>query len=287
MNRLLHGFILTSAISLISVPGFTQVEEGDRHYAARAEGAQGSRARAARVDAAIAAYTRALTQSPGELEARWKLLRAMRFKSAYVASSKEQKKEILTQAKKHGEQGLAVLDRMLAARGARSVSKASEKQIADLARTIPHAGEMFYWDAVVWGEWALVYGKLAAVKEGVADRVKRDATIVMMMSPRIELGGGARVLGRLHNQTPRVPFLTGWASDRLAVKYLNESLAQDPSNKVTKVFLAEAMVANNSDTKPQAIQMLREVINSPNDPNYVVEHAAAQDDARALLKAWR
>jgi len=52
------------------------------------------------------------------------------------------------------------------------------------------------------------------------------------------------------------------------------------------VFLAEAMVDNNSDTGPQAIQMLREVISTPNDPQYEVEQAAAQADARALLRKW-
>ena len=98
--------------------------------------------------------------------------------------------------------------------------------------------------------------------------------------------GGARVLGRLHNQTPRVPFVTGWASDEEAVKYLNQSLAQDPSNKITRVFLAEAMVAANSNSKPQAVEMLRQVINTPNNPDFIVEQTGAQDDARALLKQW-
>ena len=83
-----------------------------------------------------------------------------------------------------------------------------------------------------------------------------------------------------------MPFLTGWASSREAVKLLNESLKIDPTNKITRVFLAEAMVDNNSDTGPQAIQMLREVISTPNDPQYEVEQAAAQADARALLRKW-
>ncbi|MCU1350369.1 MAG: hypothetical protein JWO56_3399, partial [Acidobacteria bacterium] len=69
-------------------------------------------------------------------------------------------------------------------------------------------------------------------------------------------------------------------------KYLNESLKADPSNKITRVFLAEAMVSNNSDTKPQAVQMLKDVIASPNDPLYEVEQAQAQEDARALLRKW-
>jgi hypothetical protein len=70
------------------------------------------------------------------------------------------------------------------------------------------------------------------------------------------------------------------------VKYLNESLKIDPTNKITRVFLAEAMVNNNSDTKPQAIQILRETIKAPSDPDFVVEQDAASEDAKALLKKW-
>ncbi|HWS72085.1 MAG TPA: hypothetical protein VN605_08220, partial [Thermoanaerobaculia bacterium] len=121
---------------------------------------------------------------------------------------------------------------------------------------------------------------------GAADRIRRESTIAMLIDPKLDGGGPARVLGRLHDQTPHVPFLTGWASSREAVKYLNESLKNDPTNKITRVFLAEAMVNNNSDTKPQAVQMLKDVLASPNDPLYEVEQAQAQDDARALLKKW-
>ena len=70
------------------------------------------------------------------------------------------------------------------------------------------------------------------------------------------------------------------------MKFLNDAVRIDPTNKVTRVFLAEAMVNNNSDMKPQAVQMLRELISSANNPEYEVEQAAAQDDARALLKKW-
>ena len=101
-----------------------------------------------------------------------------------------------------------------------------------------------------------------------------------------EGGAPARVLGRLHDQTPRIPFMTGWASSKEAVRFLNESLKLDPTNKITKVFLAEAMVSNNSDTKPQAIQMLKECLTAPNPADYEVEQAAAAEDARALLKKW-
>src|SRR5258706_1469198 len=114
------------------------------------------------------------------------------------------------------------------------------------------AGEVFFWDSVNWGEWALAYGKMAAVREGAADRIRREATIAMLIDPKIDGGGPQRVLGRLHDQTPRVPFITGWASSREAVRFLKESVAIDPTNKITRVFLADAMVSNDSNGRPAA-----------------------------------
>jgi tetratricopeptide (TPR) repeat protein len=261
---------------LAAMPLAAQVADGDLQWAARAEGAQSGHARAARVDAAIAAYQRAIAANGNDLDAHWKLLRAIRFKGAYVATTTDEKKAIYAQAKKAGETALAHLR-----------SKGTEKEVAAANRAIPGAGEIFFWDSVNWGEWALVYGKLAAVKEGAADRIKRESTIAMLIDPKMEAGGPARVLGRLHDQTPHVPFITGWASNKEAVKFLKESLKLDPANKITKVFLAEAMVDNDSDTKNAAVQMLRDVVNAPNDPEFIVEWEAATNDARALLRKWK
>jgi hypothetical protein len=274
---------ISVVLFLVASAALGQVSEGDQHYAARAEGHVGGHAKAAQIDAAIAAFQRA---NPKDLEARWKLLRAYRFKGAYVASTNDEKKKVYADAKKAGEGALALLDAALRAKGITSVTKATEKQVADAARTIPGAAEVFLWDSVNWGEWALAYGKMAAAREGAADRIKREATIAMLIDPKLEGGAPPRVLGRLHDQTPRIPFMTGWASSKEAVRFLNESLKLDPTNKITKVFLAEAMVSNNSDTKPQAVQMLKECLTAPNPPEYEVEQAAATEDARALLKKW-
>lgn len=253
---------------------FAQVAEGDRHWALRAESAQGGHARAEHIDAAIAAYARG-----NDLESQWKLLRAYRFKGAYIVTSNDDKKKIYGVAKAAGEKALGAANALLGVN-----AKTPEKQVADKARAHPQVAEVFLWDSVNWGEWALAYGKLAAVREGAADRIRREATIAMLIDPRVEGGAPARVLGRLHDQTPHIPFITGWASEKEAVRFLTESQRIDPPNKITLVFLAEAMVSNDSKTKPQAIKMLRDVIAAPNDPAYVVEYAAATEDAKVLLK---
>ena len=271
---------------LVATSALAQLADGDTHWNARAEGSQNGHARADHINAAIAAYQRAAAADPNDLESRWKLLRSLRFKGAYVASSNDEKKQIYAQAKKAGEEALSALDKRLAAKGIKSVSKATETQIADAAKTIPGASEMFLWDAINWGEWALAYGKFAAAREGAADRIRREATIANLADPRLEGGSPTRVLGRLHDQTPRIPLFTGWASSRDAVKFLNDSLKIDPTNKITIVFLAEAMVNNNSDTRAQAVQMLKNAVAAPIDQNYVVEQTAALNDAKNLLRKW-
>jgi tetratricopeptide (TPR) repeat protein len=268
-------------VAVFAFPAAAQVSDGDQHWNARAEGHVGGRAKAAQIDAAIAAYQKAVAQDPNNLEARWKLLRAMRFKGAYVAQTVDEKKNVYGSAKTAGESALAVINRLLAAKGVKP--DAAEKRIADAARGIPGAGEVFFWDSVNWGEWALAYGKMAAVRQGAADRIRREATIAMLTNPKMDGGGPQRVLGRLHDMTPHVPFLTGWASSDEAVRFLRESYKLDPTNKITRVFLANALVSNSSKNAPEAIRILQDVINSPNDPTYEVESAKAQEDAKAML----
>jgi tetratricopeptide (TPR) repeat protein len=269
---------------VVALPLFGQTVDGDRQYAARASGAHGAHAVAGPIDAAIAAYQRAIAANPNDVEAHGRLLRAYRFKGAYVASTNDDKRKIYAIAKTAGHTALGVVGRMLAAHGVKA--DAPETSVAVAARAIPGAAQVYLWDAVNWGEWALAYGKMAAARQGAADTIRREATIAHLIDPALEMGAPARVLGRLHEQTPRIPFLTGWASSKDAVKFLEESLRRDPTNKVTLVFLAEALVSNDSSSKKRAIELLRSVVNTPVHPEYVVEDAAAIDDARVLLKKW-
>ena len=261
-----------AAALVIALPLFAQVADGDRAYETRANGT---------IDAAIAAYSRAIAANPNDLVAHARLLRAYRFKGAYVAKSAEEKKKVYATAKTAGEQALRAVVKTLGVK-----EDAPEKTVAAAARKHLGAADVYLWDAINWGEWALAYGKMAAARQGAADRIKRGATIAQLTDPRLENGSPSRVLGRLHDQTPRIPFVTGWASSKEAVRFLEESRKYDPANKLTAVFLAEALVSNDSSSKPRAIQLLREAIAAPVDPKFAVEDAAAIADAKALLRKW-
>ena len=275
------------ALLLLASPLAAQIADGDRHYAARGDGAAGRRARSEQIDAAIAAYRQAIAQKPVDLEAHWKLLRAYRFKGAYVAATSDQKKQVYGEAREAGVLALAAVARQLAARGISNPAQATEAEVAAVVRTIPGGAEIHLWDAINWGEWALVHGKLAAARQGVADRIRRQATIAHLANPALDGGGPARVLGRLHDQTPRIPFLTGWASANDAVKFLEQALAFDPSSKLTLVFLAEALVSKSASNRARAVQLLERVTGTPGHPDLVVEDNAAVEDAFALLRKWK
>lgn len=280
---------LTAALALFLsfvAPLSGQPAEGDRLWLLRAEGAQGSRAAFEPIDAVINAYGTALHDDAENLELRWKLMRALRFKGSYVAQETEQKRAIFDQARQVGEAGVAQLDRLLAAQKAGSLRKGKEADLAAALRSIPHAGEFLYWDAVAWGEWAQVFGKIAAVRQGAADRILREATLAVLIDPGIENGGGDRVLGRLHNQTPRIPFVTGWASDARAVEHLRASFERGADDNLTKVFLAEALASNSRADRPEAIALLKSVVQSPLDSTHAVEEADAKEKARELLASW-
>lgn len=278
-----RALLATAVVCILTGSAAAQVAEGDALYARRGEGHQGAQASSKMIDAAIAAYQKAVAQAPQELEPRARLLRAIRYKGAYVARTNEEKKSVYATGKKVSAEAMAVVGQKL-----RPIApkEPTDQHLATLVRSIPFATDIYYWDSVMWGEWAVAYGKMAALREGAADRIRRSATIAMIADPRLEGGGGARVLGRLHNQTPRVPFVTGWASDAEAVKLLTQSVEIDPSIKITKVFLAEAIYAADRKRRPEAVKILREVISSSTDAAFIVEDLAAQNDARALLKMW-
>ena len=62
------GILFASAV-------VAQIPDGDQHWSARAEGSQNGHAKADHINAAIAAYQKAIAQDPNDLEPHWKLLR--------------------------------------------------------------------------------------------------------------------------------------------------------------------------------------------------------------------
>ena len=269
-----------SALCLLAAPAppvpdaAAAIAEGDARYAARAEGASGDVARPAPVEAALQAYRRALAADPQDLEALYKVLRALHFRGAFCGASIEQQKSIFDEGKRLGQ---AAVDRL-----EKGVGGAQGAAHADALRRVPHAVDVYYWTAALWGQWALARGKLAAARSGAAGKVLRLAQTVLELDPRLDEGGADRMLGRLHDETPKIPLVTGWVSKRKAVEHLRQAYALGPRSRVTQFFLAEAILDHEPEKREEARELLRVCATSPPRPESLIEdvHYATLAQAR-------
>ena len=267
-------------------PAADALAEAERLWTERSLEATGGEAVPARVEALVAGCRKAVALDPESLEPRWRLMRALYFQGEHVAASAEVKKLVFEEGKKAGEEALGIVRRRVAGATGRKTEKESPVQLAPAAKEIPGVVPSFLWAAVDWGKWALVFGKTAAARQGAADRIRDYAAAVVLLDPSFESGAGYRVLGRLHHQTPAIPFFTMWASRDEALKYLRLSVTAGPTHFYNRLYLAEALWDYEKDKRSEARRMLEELVAAPPSSDYLVEDRRAQEDARALLSRW-
>jgi tetratricopeptide (TPR) repeat protein len=255
------------------------VAAGDTHYARRAQGARGGVALPRETDLALQSYRRAFEAAPGDLFVLARLLRALNFRGAFCGAGVEAQRRIFDEGRRRGQ---AAVDRLEAGVGGRG----DEARMAGL-RAVPGAPAVYYWTAACWGQWALARGRFAAARAGVAGRVRGLAQTVVALDPALEEGGGHHVLGRLHLQSPRIPFLTGWVSKAKAVEHLRKSYELGPRNPVTWFFLAEAILDHEPARAAEARALLRKCIDTPPRADYHVESLDYAARARARLAEMR
>jgi tetratricopeptide (TPR) repeat protein len=261
------------------------VAVGDAAWARRAAGHQGERAAAGPVDEAIAAYERAVKEKPDRLEACSKLLRALHYKGDYVIQDQEGKQKIFARGREVFEAALVQIARRTG-RKPDQIDELSPKEVAALVSAkggIPEAPAIYTWGAVHWGLWGDVYGRLAAARQGVGDKVRRNGEIALALDERYDRAAPRRVLGRLHTLAPKVPFVTGWVDRDEAVAHLRRAVALAPEELLNHVYLADALLQHFPGKANEAKEMLRRVLQKKPDPERVVEDERALAEARRLL----
>ena len=272
-----------AALLLLAAPGRAGaradvqalIAEGDAHYAQRASGARGAVADPREVEEALAAYRRALALEPESLTVLFRLQRALHFRGAFCGADRTAQAAVFDEGRRLGQAVVERLEGGLAAvRG--------DARVAAL-RKIENAAEVYYWTAACWGQWGLAKGKLSAARTGVASRVRALAHTVVDLDPTLEEGGGYRILGRLHDQAPHIPFITGWVSKEKAVAYLRRSREIAPQNSVTAFFLAEALLDDQPSRAAEARELLLSCASAPPRPEYAVEDAFYAQQARERL----
>jgi hypothetical protein len=285
LSNLACLFSLLPALLSASEPA-PRTADMDRLWALRSEGSKGGHASSTPIDLTIDACRAALAVEPESLEVRWRLMRALYFKGEHATDDSTAKRMLFDEGRTVAEQTLSILRREAGREGHRDLGKATPVELVPYVRGIPAALPSFLWASVDWGKWALVFGKTAAVKQGAAAKIRDYAQAVILLDPAYDGGGGYRVLGRLHHQTPAVPFFTGWASRSEALRNLRLAVEAGPRNLVGRQFLAEAVWDYESSHRAEARAMLEKLLAETPDPDFLVEDRKTQEEARQLLKDW-
>ncbi len=264
------------------------ISAGDAAWARRAEGHQGDRAAAGPIGQAVAAYERAVKERPDRLEAYWKLLRALYFKGDFAVQGKESKQQVFARGREVAEAALDQVGRRVG--GRKKLDDLPPQQAAKLlshAPGIPEAPAIFLYGGIHWGLWGDVYGRLAAARQGVGDKVRCYGEVALALDERFEEAGARRLLGRLHTLAPRVPLVTGWVDRGQAVSHLRRAVALAPENLYNQVYLADALLQHQSGKAAEAREILRRVLQKKPpvaDIADVVEDERALAEAKALLE---
>ncbi len=175
-----------------------------------------------------------LKKNPGSFLIRANLLKVLYFKGTYTNLEKEKAKEVFSLGKTLGKEGKEILMKNLKLENLKD-----PKEIYEKGKDIEGLGEFFFWDSACWGQWALLYGKLKAAKEGAAKKILISAETALNFNEKMEDGGPHRVLGRLHHQTPKIPLITGWVSKDKALAHLKKALEFGPEEPMNYLFLGE------------------------------------------------
>lgn len=266
-------------------PAAAAIALGDSQYARRAEKARAGVAAPEPIEAAIAAYRRALALDPLSYEARLRMLRALFFRGGFCIIDPAAQIKLFEEAKSLAEDTVRNLERGVPSNRGQVGSSHGAARLEALRR-IPHAAEIYLWSAISWGQWAATH-KIAAAWQGAASRIRDLSQTGIDLKPGAEQGSGYVILGRLHIEAPHIPLLTGWVSRQKGIASLRQALAIAPQNTPARYFLAAALLEVDPSRSKEARELLAGLAATPPRPEYPVEDAHYAEAAKRRLAALR
>ncbi len=280
--------VLAAMVGIASLGAYSDdVARGDSAWASRAEGEREGHPQSAPILYAVSFYESALAASPGSLEVRWKLLRALHFAGDFAAQEAQERRAIFDRAREVCDEGLNLLaDRVGSGvrledtepEAIRSWLEAKDVSPSDVAR-------LYFWSAISWGAWSRDVGLLKAVREGVANRLYRYTRIAIALEPGYDEGGALRLLGRLHAELPRVPFVSGWVDRGQALALIERAYALAPANPGNRLLLALTLLDLAPGRRSEALDLLDQVGRLTPRPSMRIEDLAMRKEARERLTA--
>jgi tetratricopeptide (TPR) repeat protein len=291
-----RGFDRTSRVVLAAMVGIAslgayadEVARGDSAWASRAETEREGRPQPGRILEAVSFYESALAARPGSLEVRWKLLRALHFAGDFASLDETDARRSFERAREVSEKGLDLLaDRVGSeVRLEEMEAEAIPAQLDATGVTPSDVARLYFWAAINWGAWSRTVGLLSAVRQGVAHRLHRYILITIALEPEYDEGGAFRLLGRLHAELPRVPFVSGWVDREQALPLIERAYTLAPANPGNRLLLALTLLDLAPERRGEALDLLDQVGRLTPRPSMRIEDLAMRKEARDRLSAGR
>jgi hypothetical protein len=192
-----------------------------------------------------------LTSNPSDFASAWKLARAQYWL---------------------GTNGLPVPDRKAALEA--GIAAGRTAAAIDASRPEGH-----FWTAVNMGALAESFG----LRQGIRYRgaIRAGLERVLAIDPAFLDGSAHRALGRWYF---KVPGLFG-GSNKKSEDHLRKALAHDTNSVITRLFLAETLVALNR--RGEARSELEAALAAPENPEWAAEDRKFKQQAKQLLGRLR
>jgi hypothetical protein len=258
----------------------------DALWARRAEAHADGRPRPERARRVVDACRDAIAADPEDLEAHWKLLRALWFTADFTTDDRAAERALYEQALDASERAFAVLAERVGVAGWDALAGMEPEALrASLsAADRRNAAELYFWHAINLGAWSRVAGLLNAVRSGVANRL-HDATLrSIALDPSVEQGGAIRLLSRLHSELPRVPLVSSWVDADRAVPLAERALGEYPDHPGNAYLLGLAILSHEPARREKALRLIEATASLEPRSDHIVEDLAIRDDARSRLE---
>ena len=281
--------VLATMVGIASLGAYSDdVARGDSAWASRAEGELEGRPQSAPILEAVSFYESALAASPESLEVRWKLLRALHFAGGFAAQEVRERRAIFERARDVSEKGLDLLaDRVSGVRLEEEEPEAIRRGLEAKDVSPSDVARLYFWSAINWGAWSRDVGLLKAVRQGVANRLYRYTMITIALEPGYDEGGSLRLLGRLHAELPRVPFVSGWVDRDQALPLIERAYTLAPANPGNRLLLALTLLDLAPERHGEALDLLDQVGRLTPRPSMRIEDLTMRKEARERLTAAR
>lgn len=231
------------------------LEKGLYWFGKRAEISSGKvKANTEALNRAIKFLEKAHEENPSETTA-YHLLNAYHVKGIGLSLSQTEKQELFARGKTFGEQ---------------------------MVEEYPNSVRVLYGYASNLGRWAQAYGVIASAREGVADKMRTLCQRMQDIDPTFAYAGPYRMMGIVHIDSPYIPLILTWPSDRKALENLENAKKIAPENPSNVFHYAKALhLLGRTD---EALNHLKQVVQRNPRPGHPLEDRRNLKEARKFLE---